>query len=286
MNKEMKRQLILSGVLLCLLISTLLLWYRNFIFHTYINVADYQYCFRGENESLLIDGYEFYENKYGAENGKARIVPLSDMFFQKGDQVDLTFVLTTSQATYEFKQTKKIQSDNEVLYLDEQDTQERLSDQDFAHAQMNVKVMRDNGTVYDESLEMKKQSLVVYNGGNKDYTIQEVYASSSWLKTGLFSSTKKGIDQDYPTMTIDYLYLKDGGQEDNINDYERFAYIKGKTKDILNGSLQEVAYYDEQGSLLDKNLCCVITLIQENEQDVYTFMIDLHGTIKAVETHE
>ena len=39
MNKEIKRQLILSGILLCMLVSTLFLWYDNFMFHTYVNIV-------------------------------------------------------------------------------------------------------------------------------------------------------------------------------------------------------------------------------------------------------
>ncbi|MFQ7801637.1 MAG: hypothetical protein ACLRHW_19410 [Coprobacillus cateniformis] len=55
MNKEIKRQLILSGILLCMLVSTLFLWYDNFMFHTYVNVADYQYCFKVKMiQSLLM----------------------------------------------------------------------------------------------------------------------------------------------------------------------------------------------------------------------------------------
>ena len=56
---------------------------------------------------------------------------------------------------------------------------------------------------------------------------------------------------------------------------------------MLDGKIQEVAYYDNEGSLLDKELCCVVTLIKdETTQDVYTFMINLHGAVKAVKAYE
>ncbi len=286
MNKELKRQLILSGGLLFLLVFTLIIWYQNFVFHTYVSASDYQYCFRGENDSLIIDGYEFYKNEWGEKNGKARVVALTDLFFQKGDLVEMTFEVTTSQAkTYSYSYEKEIEVNNEVFYLVEEDTLERI--QDFSTVEMTVSVIRDDETVYEESIPMYNQNLVVYNGGNKDYTIQEVYVSSSWLKTGLFSSTKKGIEEEYPYMSIDYLYLKEDGNEDDLNDYERFAYIKSTTQEILSGQLQSVAYYDDSGSLLERELCCVVTLMKdEDAQDVYTFVIPLHGTIKVGEGYE
>ena len=104
-----------------------------------------------------------------------------------------------------------------------------------------------------------------------------MYVTSSWLKTGDFSSKIKNIEKQYPYMIIDYLYLKDNGQQDNINDYERFAYIKGKTADILKNTNRISVYYDEQGSLLMKD---------DKQQKGYTFMLELHGSLKVVDDHE
>lgn len=288
MNKEIKRQLILAVILLFFLVSTLFLWYSNFIFHTYINVVDYQYCFYGENDTFIVDGYEFYKNELGVKHGKARIIPLAENVVLKDDVIQITFELTSSnQQKYSFKQKVKVKTDNAVCFMDEQDTEEMLSTQDFLKASLKIEVIRNEKNVYEQNIDMNEQPLVVYNGGNKDYTIQSVYVTSSWLKTGLFSSTKKGIEKEYPTITIDYLYLKDEGNKDDINDYERFAYVKGATRDMLDGKIQEVAYYDNEGSLLDKELCCVVTLIKdETTQDVYTFMINLHGAVKAVKAYE
>lgn len=288
MNKELKRQFILSCAILGMVISTMFLWYDNFIFHTYRNVNDYQYCFRGENESVLIDGYEFYKNDQYERYGKARIIPVQDNFLLKGDHVTVTFELTSSQnETYLFQQEFDIRVDNEVYTLDEVDNHENLSSKDFSSFSLRFQIQRKKKIIYDEKIPMSNQQLIVYSGENKDYTIQEIYASPSWLKTGLFSSTIEGIEKDYPNMFIDYLYLKDTSQPDDINSYERFAFVKGKTKDMLDGLLQTVVYYDDEGSLLDKELCCVVTLIKDEEkQDVYTFIINLHKTTKAVNTNE
>ena len=70
------------------------------------------------------------------------------------------------------------------------------------------------------------------------------------------------------------------------DDYERFAYVKGKTADILKGNDKQVAYYDEQDSLLGRTLSCVVTLTQDDSQaQPYTFMIQLQGTIKVVDSN-
>ena len=52
----------------------------------------------------------------------------------------------------------------------------------------------------------------------------------------------------------------------NINDYERFVYLKGKTEDFLNDQMEEIGYYDGQGSLFDMQLCCVITLMKSEDE--------------------
>ena len=62
MNNEVKKQLTLSLILLALLIATLFFWYPNFMFHTYVERLDYQYCLRGENDEFVVDGYQFYQD--------------------------------------------------------------------------------------------------------------------------------------------------------------------------------------------------------------------------------
>ncbi|MEG0367501.1 MAG: hypothetical protein RR585_11745, partial [Coprobacillus sp.] len=126
------------------------------------------------------------------------------------------------------------------------------------------------------------KELIEYNGGNKNYTLQNVYVTNTWMKTGQLSSKVKNLAKKYPYMTIDYLSLKTGGQSDNINDYDRFIYIKGKTQDFLDGKLSQTMIYDGEGTLLDKKMICVIALSDnEKQQNPFTFKIDIHGNIKA-----
>ena len=81
-----------------------------------------------------------------------------------------------------------------------------------------------------------------------------------WLKTGSFSSKDTKLAKKYPYMIVDYMYSKEENQEVDINDYERFLYLKGKTEDFLNDHYKDHGFYDGEESLLDMQLCCVITL--------------------------
>lgn len=288
MNKEIKRQLLLSIVVLALLVCTLMLWYDNFVFHTYKNIADYQYSYVAENEDIMIQGYEFYKDKNEQSHGGARTMALKDRFFLEGDEVEITFSLTPSkdrEFVYVHKYTVK--SENEVSYIDVQETKEQLFENDFKNAMINIVVTRDKKTVYEKELNAVKQPLVLYNGGNKDYTIENVYVTKSWLKTGDFSTTQKKLDEKYTFFTIDYLCLKENGNSENINDFERFVHISGKTKDLLGGNIKQSAYYDKPGSLIEKELICVVSF-GNNEKNVneFTFRINLSGSIQEGENNE
>lgn len=288
MNKEIKRQLLLSIVVLGLLVATLVLWYDNFVFHTYRNIADYQYCFVAENDDVMIQGYEFYQDKNGQNHGGARILALKERFFLAGDQVEITFSLTQSKDTeFVYMHKYEVKTENEVSYLDMSETKEQLVADDFKNATLRIVVTRDDKTVYENDLEPINQVLVLYNGGNKDYTIQNVYVGKSWLKTGDFSTTHKNLVNEYTYFTIDYLCLKENGDPDKIDDFERFVHINGKTQDLLSGKIKQSAYYDKADSLLEKDLISVVSFGNDEKNiNEFTFRINLSGSIQEGENNE
>lgn len=288
MNKEIKRQLLLSIVVLSLLVGTLVLWYDNFVFHTYKNIADYQYSFVAENEDVMIQGYEFYKDKNGQNHGGARIIALKERFLLANDQVKIVFSLTRSKdSEFVYSHEYTVKTENEVSFIDMQETEEQLFAEDFKNAMVSIVVTRDHKTVYEKDLEATNQVLVLYNGGNKDYTIQNVYVAKSWLKTGDFSSTQKDLVNKYAYFTIDYLCLKQNGNPENIDDFERFVHINGKTQDLLSGKIKQSAYYDKTDSLLERDLICVVSL-GNNEENIneFTFRINLSGSIQEGEDNE
>ena len=277
MKKEIKGQLVLSIVLIVITFMTLFFWYRNFIFHTYVDSSTQQYCFSGKNNDFLIEGYQIYQKDHQQFVGDARVICLNDQLFLLHDQVELLITYDNDQDIISLKHQFEIKNSHEVVQLDEQIIDQTLKKPQ--NVDIQVTIQRNKKTIYQEHISMNDQSLALYSGGNKDYLIQNVYVSSSWLKTGDFSTKVKDLSQKYPYMSIDYLYLKDQGQTNDINDYERFAYLKGKTEDFIQQKIMTTVFYDEEGSLLDKPLCCVITLSQqEDDEDPYTFVLNLHHT--------
>ena len=273
MNNEVKKQLTLSLILLALLIATLFFWYPNFMFHTYAERLDYQYCLRGENDEFVVDGYQFYQDGQTQGYGHARITPLKSQVFKKNDEVTLTLILSQE---HQLSQKIKIQNDDQVVTLDEQESEDAFLEEDIQNAKLQISVNRQNKTTYDQTIELKNQDMLTYTSENKDYTLTNVYVTENWLKTGVFSSKDQDLAKEYPYMIINYMYSHEQNHEVNINDYERFVYLKGKTEDFLNDQMEEIGYYDGQGSLFDMQLCCVITLMKsEDDLHPYTFTLPL-----------
>lgn len=278
MKKETKKQFILSVVLLSLLLGTLYLWYGDFYFHSYSVIDDYEYAYEAKNDVLSIQNYEFSKHQNLQVNGGARIMALQDNFFIQGDIVDIEVKIDDTI----FKHSYTVQSENEVFILPTQQTDIKLSDNDFKHVSLYVKVTRNNETVYSQELAMKKQELSIYSGSNKDYMIQNVYVSDSWLKAGDFTTSDKGLKKKYSQITIDYLYLKDNGNRDNLDDYERFLHITGSIDDVLSGKLNHGQFYDDKGSLLERTIICVVTL--DDGKNPISFKVPL-SLKKVVESH-
>lgn len=269
MNKEVKIQLTLSFVLLAFLITTLFFWYPNFVFHTYAKKVDYQYCLSGENSEFMIDGCEFYQKGKIQGYGNARITMIDSQTVRKGDEMLVTLFMAGNQL---FSQTIKIESENQFVFLDEKTGNDFFKEKDILNSQLQIKIRRQKEIVYDQTIEMKNQELKTYTAVNKDYTLTNVYATKNWLKTGIISCKDEELAKKYPYMIVDYLYMKDSDKIDQINDYERFIYLNGKTEDFLNGKIEDNGYYDGQGSLFDMKLRCVITLMKSKEDDhPYTF---------------
>ena len=279
MNKEIKRQLILSGILLCLLVSTLIFGYDNFHFHTYIPVDDYQYAFEVKNDVIKIENYEFSKHNQKMAYGGARILPLQDNFYMKDDILKIKVNIKDQSFDYQYE----IKDHNEVVVMPYLDGDFQFQEDDLKNVQLDLTIERDQKDIYHQTFDMKQEDVYMYSGSNKDYLIQNVYVSDHWLKTGDLSSKIDDIEKKYQTITIDYLYLKDNGDKENLNDYERFIHIQGKTNDVLSGKLNQTQFYDGQGSLLEKTFVCVVTL---DDGKPFVFKLPLHAQKKVVDEHD
>ncbi|MCD7950695.1 MAG: hypothetical protein LUG12_10630 [Erysipelotrichaceae bacterium] len=276
MKNEIKKQLLLSVIVLCVLIVTLFIWYDNFIFHTYVNTNTYQYCFKGENSDFQINGYEFYQVDNTLQTGNARILSYQSDLWLENDIVDIIFYVNDSIS---YEDTVNVSYDNEVLNTSLNEYDDIVSTSEFDNPYIHLSIIRDDKNIYENDINMTSQEIITLTGANKDYTINNVYTTSSWLKTGDFSCKIDHLEETYPYMSIDYMIAN---EEVELNEYERFAYISGDTQDILNNN-EHQCVYDDTGSLLDKDIICVVTLMKsEEDNDPYTFTI----TLKAVEAYE
>lgn len=264
MDKEMKKQLVLCGMLIFLISSTLFLWFDSFSFQTYTKITDEQLCYSYYDDSLKIDGYELFYKNESLQTGGARIVGLD---VKKNDKVIVKAIINEEELT--FNQTVK--TDNQIVYISYKDIKEKINITDITNIPLSIEIQRNKKKVYSTDIELNKVELKTYTGSNKDYSISNGYLTDSWFKAGYFHSIDSNLYEKYPDMTMDYTYYKD---EESL-EYTRFIHIIAKTEEFLNG-LTEVYYFDEENSLKDKDIVVYITLKGEKE---FTFKIDLKPTL-------
>ncbi len=283
MNNETKKQLYLCIGLLVIMMTSVFMWYENFVFHTYIKQVDFQNYFYGSNNDIMINGYELCQDSQSAYYGSARILATNEDIFQKKDSVTFTVELTDqNEVIHSYKHTYTLKNDNEVIYLGKESTDKMDHNITIVSGNVNVEVSRNKKVVYDENIRLQIGETITYNGGNKDYKIQDVFVADKWIKTGYFSSTVSNLEELYEYCIIDYTYLKENGNRDNYEDYVSFAQISMDMHSMLSNVEQDVYFYDEQGSLLDKQIICFVTLKEKAEDESgMTFMVELSGVMKV-----
>ena len=283
MNNETKKQLFLSIGLLAIILTSVFMWYETFMFHTYIKQVDFQNYFYGSNNDMMIDGYELCQDSQSAYYGNARILSTNQGVFKKNDNVIFTITLTDqNENVHTYKHTSKVKSNDQVICLNKEKIDKMDHNTTIVSGSMNVKITRSKKTVYNEDIRLQIGEVITYNGGNKDYKIQDVFVSNKWLKTGYFSSTISNLEELYEYCIIDYTYLKENGDKENYDDYVRFAHVSMDTHSMLKNIEQDVYFYDDEGSLHDKQIICFVTL-KEKKEDItgMTFMVELSGVVKV-----
>lgn len=150
MEKEIKKQLILSIILLFFIIITMMFWYDNFMFHTYVKQVDYQYCFSGSNEDMMIQGYELFQNSQKAYIGNARLLSTQNNFLLKGDQLECIVTFTDKQdQTYQYTHQYQVKSSNEVCYLQQAEDDKKDHQLEITNAKLELKITRQKKLVYE-----------------------------------------------------------------------------------------------------------------------------------------
>lgn len=273
MKKETQKQLLMSLVLIALISLTLWLWFDSFSFQTYTKILDEQLCFYFKDEELKIDGFELYHKNEIIQAGGARIEGLEVL---KNDQLYIECQIKTKKDIV-LKYEVKIEKDDQVIYLDHQNI--RLSDlKDVQSMKMKILNKRKKKEIYKNEILLKQSQLKTYTGSNKDYSLSNAYLGDHWFKGGYFHCIDENFYQEYPKMIIDYMYLKENGDVENLDDYQRFMHLENQTKKFLDG--YNDVYFDEDDELKNKDICAIITLVGEKE---FVFRIDLKPTISEGE---
>ncbi len=274
MNKENRNQLILILIIISMVTATLISWYPQFTFHTFVEPDVKQYFMSGYNEDFKIEGYEFFydEHQY---YGSGKLHVLTENMVLKSDIIELSFKNDHHVYTHKIK----VKNSNDIIEIPFLESQSAL--QSLNEGTMDIKITRKKKVIYNESIEFKAEPFMVLNGMNKDYLIQNISVASHVLKTGVFSTNIKDLNKDYPYMEIDYLVGDYEGSE-SYNDAIRFIHIKGKTKDFLNNEISQKEYFYE-GNLLEKKIRCVVSLLKnEDDQEPFVFELDLSQSVKEV----
>lgn len=268
MNKEIKRQLLMTVSLIAVISLTLILWFDSFAFQTYTKITDKQYCFKYSDDTLKIEGYELYMKNNVIYTGGARITGLEA---KKNDKITIECQINDINVTFE----NTVKKDGQVIYLDYKTIDDTLNLEEATSIDMNISINRNKKTISQNELELISSTIIPYTGSNKNYSIANAYLGDNWFKAGYFHCSDEEIYKQYPTMVIDYMYLD---EEENLDDYARFLHRETDTKEFLEG-LTDV-YFFENNELKDKEIVVVITLKGEDE---FSFKINLTPTISEGE---
>lgn len=273
MKNENKKQLILILVITSMVFFTLLNWYPQFKFHTFTKPDVTQYFMKAENEEFRIEGYEFLYNEK-QYYGSGRIHVLKDNMILKNDKIELSFENNDIKYNHEIK----VKKSDEIINIPMEDSKTVINQ--LEEGTLNIKITRSKKVIYEESLEFKIDPFVIYNGISKDYMIQDIYMTSSLLKTGTLHTNIKDLHKEYPYIEIDYI-VSDNEAYD-YNEDLRFIHLNGKTEEFLENENIYTEYYTE-GSLLDKHVVCVVSLLKsEDDKEPFVFKLDLTESVKEV----
>ena len=243
MDKKHKQHLLVTLIFTLIVTATLFFMYDDFVFQTYGEVVYYDYILKGENNQLKVENIEAYLDRQSFHLGEGRII-FKDVNLTNGA------VPTVKLSLYGENQQK--------------------FDYEFV-----VEEYHSDNLIYSIQSISKKYKEIDLDGSNKEYRIENASISNSMMRLGTLKAASDDVIKEYPTVSLEYRYLKDknGDKEDNDN-YVVFKKITGKSKELVNGN--DYGTYnleDEDDSFKDKDLSVVI--IFSNGKEKFAFAIDL-----------
>ena len=247
MDKKHKQHLLVTLIFTLIVTATLFFMYDDFVFQTYGEVVYYDYILKGENNQLKVENIEAYLDRQSFHLGEGRII-FKDVNLTNGavPTVKLSLYGENQQKfDYEFV-VEEYHSDTLIYSIQSISKKYKEIDLD----------------------DVKSASLTI-----KEYRIENASISNSMMRLGTLKAASDDVIKEYPTVSLEYRYLKDknGDKEDNDN-YVVFKKITGKSKELVNGN-DYGTYNLEDDSFKDKDLSVVI--IFSNGKEKFAFAIDL-----------
>ncbi|MGJ1023335.1 hypothetical protein, partial [Thomasclavelia ramosa] len=254
-----------------LVTATLFFMYDDFVFQTYGEVVYYDYILKGENNQLKVENIEAYLDRQSFHLGEGRII-FKDVNLTNGavPTVKLSLYGENQQKfDYEFV-VEEYHSDNLIYSI--QSISKKYKEIDLDDVKSASLTIEANDQKLSE-VDLKITPVEQLEGSNKEYRIENASISNSMMRLGTLKAASDDVIKEYPTVSLEYRYLKDknGDKEDNDN-YVVFKKITGKSKELVNGN-DYGTYNLEDDSFKDKDLSVVI--IFSNGKEKFAFAIDL-----------
>lgn len=271
MEKKNRQHLIVTIIFTLIVSATLFFMYDDFAFQTYGSVVYYDYILAGENDQVKVENIEGYYDRKEFYLGDGRII-FKDSSLMQGQIPQVKMTLTgNGQQQFNYDFVIENYTDDNLVYSFPQISKKsnKIDLDDIKSATLKIEV---NGDVVDH-LSLKVTPVQQLEGSSKEYRIENASFSNAMMRLGSLKSSNQSILKEYPTVSLEYRYLKDkkGDKEDNDN-YIVFKKITGASRELVNGD-DYGTYNLEDDSFKDKELSVVV--IFSNDKDKFVFAIDL-----------
>lgn len=271
MNKNNKQNLLMTIIFTLVVSFTLFYMYDNFSFQTYSEVVYFDYILEGENDNFKVENVEAYYNKNNFSLGGGRIIFKDINLIEAGLIPSVQLILKNDNQKFEYEvELNNYQNDNPSYSIEKViKGNKKINLDDIDDATLVIKVSEQKV----DQLDLKVTPIVQLEGSNKEYRIENASISDQMMRLGSLKTTDEEFITKYPTLSLEYRYIKDPKKDKEDNDnYVVFKKITGKSKELINSD-DYGSYYLEEGSFKDKSLSIVI--IFSNEDDKFAFAIDL-----------
>ena len=271
MNKKNKQNLFITAIFTLIVSMTLFYMYDNFVFQTYSQVVYYDYLLSGENDDIKVENIEAYHNEDKFSIGDGTITLKNNNIVENDVILTVKLILKGNEQKFEYEVELDDYSKDKLDYSIDKITKDnkkiKLNNIDTAQLVVNI-----NGNKISK-LDLEITPIEQLDGSNKEYRIENASISNKMMRLGNLKTTNKDIIKKYPTVSLEYRYLKDPKKEKEDNDnYVVFKKITGTSKALVNSSDYGIFYLDE-GNFKNKDLSVVI--IFSNDNDKFAFAIDL-----------